>query len=151
MSTKAAFADAFDIELDEFYKQFELYRKIINANPIELAIKSRPYLTNSHEAGGRSDVYEFNIIIDKAANFEVMALDGKNKPVWKSGPMGAKKNLFTVKMPKAKVKNAIKYCVFLAKGWIVRDQAGKAYNASCDDIGSLALPGVGYELKVEKQ
>lgn len=151
MSTKAAFADAFDIELDEFYNQFELYRKIINANDIELAIKARPPLKNIHEAGGKSDVYEFDIAIDKNASFEVMALDKNNKPLWKSAKMGSKTNNFTAKIPRAKTKSAAKFCVALGKGWIVRDQTGKTFSVSCGDFGNLSLPGFGYELKVEKQ
>ena len=51
-STAAAFADAFDIELDEFYNSFELYRTMINANDAATVIKARPSLRNIHEAGG---------------------------------------------------------------------------------------------------
>lgn len=94
-----------------------------------------------------SAFFEVPIAIDKSANFTVMVLKD-DAVLWKSGQMGAKKNLFVAKIPSAKAKDMNKICVMLAKGWIVRDQAGKAYNASCNVI-SMAVSG--YELIVEKQ
>ena len=66
--------------------------------------------------------------------------------------MGAKTNLFVAKIPIPKAKSMSKLCVMLAKGWIVRDQAGKAYSTSCDAFSMInGTIGMSYELVVEKQ
>ena len=130
-------------------RQFRYFGRILASNPLKYFVIAAALAGYGVPAHGSDSFYELEIIIDKSANFEVVALKG-DTVLWKSGKMGAKKNLFVAKIPRAKTKNATKFCVVLAKGWIVRDQAGKAYTASCDDFGSLPLMSA-YELKVERQ